>query len=273
MIAGSILLVLAALVVLVGAVCWLAGVQLMALVKVFLGVSAVLLTLAGAAVVTTELVTSAGNYHSGQVEQPKTVPTTQPAPPPVDMDQPLHQMHEHTVGVFIEGPGFGMSRMLWNYTDIITAPKSLSDNSEVAWGVNVRERGHGNVHHPVQDPITNGWLSLLRTRDGLDVRKTYLVGLVKHPEPVVYLTDQVPNMKEAKDVPMRPLDAFEKTALETLRGGKNFAVENNGNTVRVLGPIYAGSACVKCHDQKGQLLGAFTYLLERVPVEKQEQQN
>jgi hypothetical protein len=270
MIAGTILLGLAALVVVVGAVCWLAGVQLMALVKVFLGVSAVLLTLAGGAVVTTELVTSAGNYHSAQVEPPKTVPTTQPAYPTNDMDQDLHWMHEHTVGVFIEGEGFGMYRSLQSDYADITAPNSLSENSDVAWGIHVREKGNGKVHHAGPDMVPGRWMGILRTRDGLEVRKIYLVGLVKHPEPVVYLTDQVPNMKDAKDVPMRNLDAFEKAALETLRGGKNFAVEKNGGTVRVLGPIYAGKGCVKCHDQKGQLLGAFTYQLERVPVAKSE---
>jgi hypothetical protein len=165
-----------------------------------------------------------------------------------------------------------MGRMRPNLTDIVTKSKTQADDKDVAWGPHVREAGKGKVHKGVQEEITNGWMGSVPTKDGTEmwkVRTVHLLGLVKHPQPVVYLTDQVPNMKDAKEeVPTREPDAFEKAGLVTIKGGENIVVEKIDTTMRVLGPIYAAKGCVKCHEQKGQLLGAFTYRLERVPAEK-----
>jgi hypothetical protein len=229
----------------------------------------VVLTLAGAAVVTGDLLKSAGYFGSSRVDPTKTVPVTQPEIQ-FDTFQQVRWMHEHTVGVFIEGEGFGFGRMPTNLGAIITAPQTQSDNNDVAWGPDVREAGKGKVHHGVERPTYAYGRGGLRTEGGSEfweVRKVYLIGLVKHQAPVVYLTDQIPNMKDAKNVPTREPDAFEKTALERIKDGENVAVEQTENTMRVLGPIYAGKTCVKCHEQKGQLLGAFTYQLVLVPVE------
>ena len=35
-----------------------------------------------------------------------------------------------------------------------------------------------------------------------------------------------------------------------------------------MGPIYAGKQCQAYHDKLGELLDAFTYVLERQPVKK-----
>jgi hypothetical protein len=69
-----------------------------------------------------------------------------------------------------------------------------------------------------------------------------------------------------KDGPTRELDTFEKSALEALRGGEAISAEKRGRELWALGPIYAGRRCVACHD-KGQMLGAFSYRLERGPAE------
>jgi hypothetical protein len=279
MLIGSILLAVAALVVVTAAVCWLAGVQLMALVKVLLGVTAVVLTLAGAVVVTGDLLMSAGYLKSGRVdpEKPIQVPPLS-NPLPVTETQRLSWLHHNAVGTFVAGPGFGMARMPVNIDDLLGPPKSLSDRD-------VASRDFGpplympdpepgqkpkNVHHPVQKTVGRWGMEGVAADDQTEhwkLRKLYLVGLVTNSEPTVYLTDAVPNMKEPKDVPTRGLDDFEKAALEALRGGENLKVEKRGNEIRMMGSIYAGKSCVKCHDQKGQLLGAFTYYLELVPVE------
>jgi hypothetical protein len=241
--------------------------------KIVLGASAVLLTIVTVAVVSGDLLLSAGYFNSGRVDPSKPITVAPPITESfvVTEEQQLRWMHEHTVGVFIEGQGFGMGRMRPNLTDIVTKSKTQADDKEVAWGPYVREAGKGKVHNGVQDTVANGWMGSLRTNEGTEmwkVRQVYLLGLVKHAEPVVYLTDQVPNMKDAKDVPTRAPDGFEKAGLETLPGSENMVIERNGQSMRVLGPIYAGKGCVKCHEPKGQLLGAFTYRLERVPAEK-----
>ena len=83
-----------------------------------------------------------------------------------------------------------------------------------------------------------------------------LVGLIKNPKPVVYLTDKIPDMKEAKEakeVPTRELDAFEKAALETIKGGESLKAEKHDKSMGVLGPIFAGQRCVKCHETEGPI--------------------
>jgi hypothetical protein len=311
MLIGSVLLALAVLVVIAGAVCWLAGVQLVAVVKLLLAVFAVCFTLAGAAVVTGDLLQSAGYINSGRPDSGKQAEVT-PAPagytPPEPLteeeQQRLHWLHRSSVEIFIARPGFGLRRMPLSVEEFITSPKSLSRNDAAnrrpLFGAPVviadpEKPGEkpAAFHYPVQD-LMDGWgMGQIPTEDKKELwklRKVHLVGLVKHPEPVVYLTDKaarlkppedgpgagrprppggadkVPDMKPADDVPTRGLDAFEKAALESLRGGEDLKAEKRGKQLRALGPIYAGAACVKCHDHKGQLLGAFTYTLERVPA-------
>jgi hypothetical protein len=75
-------------------------------------------------------------------------------------------------------------------------------------------------------------------------------------------------MKGINDIPTRELDAFEKQALEALQSGDNLKIHRRGAEMRVMGPIYAGKQCQACHDKPGEMLGAFTYVLERQPVKK-----
>src|SRR5262249_32148079 len=48
-----------------------------------------------------------------------------------------------------------------------------------------------------------------------------LVSLLKHEEPGVYLSANLPRMQDLKDTETRPLDEFEKLALESLRRGED----------------------------------------------------
>jgi hypothetical protein len=88
-----------------------------------------------------------------------------------------------------------------------------------------------------------------------------LVGLLRHDEPVVYLSQKLPRMDELKDARTRPLDAFETAALRALRAGADLHVEDDPG-VRFVGAIRSTKQCAGCHDsQRGDLLGAFTYRL------------
>ncbi len=285
MIYGCVLLAVAALVVVAAVVCWLAGVQLVALVKIALGACAVLLTVAGVIVVSGDLLLSAGYFGSGRGEPNKQttvippdrdyVPVEQRAP---TSQETQHWLHEETVRFFTESQGNGRYRMPpMPIDDIIAKPKPKSQDdpkgtSPVVGGGDPKQgtkpgqmplRGHIGVEQAIVGRTL--FSSTTNATELWTVRKVQLVGLIQHAEPTVYLTDKLPNMKEPKDMPTRQLDAFEKTALEALRGGENLKSETNGKEMRLMGPIYAGSRCVSCHD-KGQMLGAFTYQLELVPL-------
>lgn len=99
------------------------------------------------------------------------------------------------------------------------------------------------------------------------VARVYLVGLVVHKEPVVYLTDKLPTMEKVTQMPTREPDAFEKSGIEALRAGKELHWRGGDRLTRVLGAIRATRQCVVCHScPRGQLLGAFSYYL--VPSSK-----
>jgi hypothetical protein len=96
-----------------------------------------------------------------------------------------------------------------------------------------------------------------------------LVGLLLHEEPVVYVSDHLPQMSEVRDTPTRPLDRFERLGLATLRQGEELFVSRSGESLRMLGAISSTRQCIACHGGKrGDLLGAFTYTLS--PEEHRE---
>jgi hypothetical protein len=94
------------------------------------------------------------------------------------------------------------------------------------------------------------------------VQKLELVSLLKFDEPAVYISNELPKMKDLKDAKTRPLDSFESQALTALRGGDDLQVQSNPDSIRMLGSIRALKQCIKCHSvERGDLLGAFSYQL------------
>ena len=97
-----------------------------------------------------------------------------------------------------------------------------------------------------------------------------LIGLLVHESPVVYLNPEgkLPSMREAAGAKTRELTEFESGGLKDLAAGKEVvAVDAATNQVRMVGAVRMAGACTKCHDGKpGDLLGAFTYDLVRVPA-------
>ena len=187
----------------------------------------------------------------------------------------LRGMHRNAVEIFVDRPGFGVRRLVMNLDDLITGPKSPAE-------VNAKPRQADPdkpapkaekkpSHYAVQDVLIESHYGRFATDDGKEVwqlRKFHLVGLVKHAEPVVYLTDKNPKKfdddpKAAKGIPTRKVDDFEKAALAAIRNGEPLIAEKTGKDLRVLAPIFAGKRCTSCHDQ-GTLLGGFTYEMERV---------
>jgi hypothetical protein len=87
-----------------------------------------------------------------------------------------------------------------------------------------------------------------------------LISLLRHPEPVAYLSGNLPRMDELRDAPTRPLDGFEIARLEQLRAGRDLSAAAVPRRIRMLGAIRARDTCLKCHNAEPKdLLGAFSY--------------
>jgi hypothetical protein len=104
------------------------------------------------------------------------------------------------------------------------------------------------------------------------IEHVQLVGILSHEQPVVYLTDKLPSMEQIRQGKTRKLDYFEEAALPTLREGEDLFIVSKGETVRMLGALRATKTCLQCHDAAvGDLLGAFSYVLQRASGVKQGQ--
>ena len=78
----------------------------------------------------------------------------------------------------------------------------------------------------------------------------------------MYLSENLPNLKELATAETRPLDQFETEALEDLQAGEDLIVRGDNGQVRMLGSLRAAVQCLECHQvPRGTLLGAFTYHL------------
>ena len=99
------------------------------------------------------------------------------------------------------------------------------------------------------------------------IQSLELISLLKHAEPVAYVSNHLPRMDELRDAPTRPLRPFEKQALAALYEGEELRTETTTNRISMLGAIRALKACLACHQvERGDLLGAFSYTLLREPT-------
>lgn len=98
------------------------------------------------------------------------------------------------------------------------------------------------------------------------VARLELVSLLKHEEPAVYVSETLPRMEQLKEAKLRPLDEFEADALRRLRKGEDVVTESSLNQIRMMGSLRAAKQCMQCHSAKrGELLGSFSYVMQRVP--------
>lgn len=93
-----------------------------------------------------------------------------------------------------------------------------------------------------------------------------LVSLLKHEQPVTYVSDRLPKMDELKEAKTRPLTEFESQSLKTLVDGREVVASATPNRILMLGALRASKSCIYCHYvESGELLGAFSYDLQRDP--------
>jgi hypothetical protein len=99
-----------------------------------------------------------------------------------------------------------------------------------------------------------------------EITRMELVSLLKFDRPAVYVSKMLPRMEELRDAETRPLTEFEAGGLERLRGGEDLATHSTLNRIQMFGSLRATNQCLQCHDaHRGELLGAFSYELLRVP--------
>jgi hypothetical protein len=96
------------------------------------------------------------------------------------------------------------------------------------------------------------------------IRSLQLVGLLKHPTPIVY-EHPAKTMNSPLFATTRRLNELETTSLERLREGTQRVAgwDDQHQRLQFLASIRAKDRCLKCHEvEPGTLLGAFTYWIE-----------
>jgi hypothetical protein len=99
------------------------------------------------------------------------------------------------------------------------------------------------------------------------LKRLELVSLLKHDKPVAYVSGHLPDLEKLDEIKTRPLVRFESRGLEKLYDGEDLMIEARLNTIHMLGSLRASKQCLQYHKvQRGELLGAFSYELQRDPV-------
>jgi hypothetical protein len=192
----------------------------------------------------------------------------------------LLRIHRNAVEVFIGRPGLGLERMPLPLDSVLN-PKSLAETGSEAKGFDDKLTKRDIKHMALEKfsaPAMRGRFPTADKKEQWVVREVLLIGLIKNPELVVYLEGQVPSEKEIpketgreatpqkKELKTRKPDKFESESIKVIQGGGGLQAERKGQTMRAVSAIYAGQLCLKCHEQEGQMLGAFTYHLERIAL-------
>ncbi|MBN9520448.1 hypothetical protein J0H58_18285 [bacterium] len=177
-------------------------------------------------------------------------------------------LHRQAVKLFIDRTGFGFARMEPPLTDVLGPPKSQGDSSPIrsvgptSAAIRAGADGKGSHFSFAKAVGTAAFIPPPVPGKAWVVKDVQLVGLVKHTEPVVYLTGGTAAAREKTETKTRRPDAFEAKALEVIRGGGELVqAEKRGGMLRAVSGIYAGQQCLKCHERPGEMLGAFTYRL------------
>lgn len=211
----------------------------------------------------------------------------------------LRRLHEDTTNLFVESPGFGVGRMssrAMRPDDLAPVPKmpvAQPDQSDAPvlstedlekpypdpkpdafrklhFGglsdfVNPRDFGYVKDREHVAG-FGSHQFSKLPSAEKVQVKRLELVSLLKHSQPMVYVSKELPRMKELKNAPTRGLSDFEAKGLESLHDGEDLFVRDTPQGLLMLGAVRSVAQCVKCHGgERGDLLGAFSYSLTREP--------
>jgi hypothetical protein len=193
-------------------------------------------------------------------------------------------LHSEAYERFISQPGMGMSRMVptisvmprewkvpqWTSEELVKLKPPVNEAKDLGLihRLSLKNFGASNTKTDAErweDYATDARNKELKKEYLWEIKSLDLVGLVMHETPVVYISEKIPEMKDLKNKPTRDMDVFESEGLEELASGKPLYMRSKDETIRVLGPIQAAKACLKCHGdaKEGDLLGAFSYTLRK----------
>ena len=154
----------------------------------------------------------------------------------VPEEKNLREMHEDSIIDFVNPKGFGF----------------VKDREHV--------KGFQAHHFHAMPRLNDSPTQTQRWR----IQSVELVSLLKHEQPVAYLSKHLPRMDELRHAPTRPLNPFEQNALRRLQKGDDLQVDATSDRLNMLGSIRAMQQCLACHQvRRGDLLGAFSYTLVR----------
>ncbi len=207
----------------------------------------------------------------------------------------LERLHEQTVSLFINSPGFGVTRMMYPSESGLAVnrrrdPVPLQPGSRFAstWSPGELGRLADDDEAPLDGLLDASILDFVNPRgfgyfkDGRHVagfethrfsavpgptkqwkvQTLELVSLLLHDEPEVYESSHLPRMDRVHSLPTRPLDRFESYGLDALRRGEDLIATQGDEGVRMLGAVRSFKQCLPCHGgERGALLGAFSYTL------------
>ncbi|MEN1678910.1 MAG: hypothetical protein AAGJ46_04915 [Planctomycetota bacterium] len=205
----------------------------------------------------------------------------------------LRALHQWSTGRFVSAAGFGVSRMSSGFYEYALVPNEAT-SSLPTLALDMRStldesmrHNHRDVYERYFDTDRLGWVEdashvagfashALRSPTRLyhpnpssrywQVTRLELIGVLRDPEPVVYLLPGAPIMDQIANAETRPLDDFEAASLEKLQAQSDLEYEIPAEGgLRMVGAIRAAGDCLKCHQAKrGQLLGAFSYDLREI---------
>ena len=218
-------------------------------------------------------------------------------------DVELWRLHEHKLGLFLNSAGFGNERFLpfptrvrlemgshrgpvpplpesppqsdWSLSQRVPTRKddreSLFDFLARSTANFANPQGFGEFkdREHVAGFMPHQFRSLPEPKSRWEARRVELVSLLMHESPVVYVTETLPSMANFRKHPTRPLNTFESRALSELIAGKDLEIDQDSQSMQMLGAIRASESCTDCHDARiDDLLGAFSYRLRLVTSKK-----
>jgi len=206
----------------------------------------------------------------------------------------LERLHHEALAHFHADPQNGMARMPPVFEKVVKewktpwfSPGDLDTDEPIPFAKDM-DRIHGRS---VKDflspklPIADNSPQLIaiasaagkfdKQKKVWEAKSIDLIGLLKNPAPVVYVSEKIADMDDQDQPPTRLLDPFEQAGLQALAKGENLFGRSRDGVIRLLGAVRAEASCVKCHRDKkeGDLLGAFSYVVReaeyaRVPFGK-----
>lgn len=215
-----------------------------------------------------------------------------------DREERLQKLHEGSVAEFVRREGFGVARMLGGYAESVLAnygrgktsiPQARGDlphdwkqrhsgmpATEVSSFPFLSAHSDNVLHfvNPTGFGLVKGrnyiagfqahQFNELKEPFRWKIQRLELLGLLLAEEPRVYVTDDLPRMEQIRAASTRALDEFETAGLANIQRGEELFICEGPAGIRMLGALRSAKQCLKCHGgERGDLLGAFSYFLEK----------